>query len=138
MHRLSFRKRCGHIGSKLGILIRAYVANLHNYIFVSKSDPKGNSVLIALRDFQYVGDLGRSISMFEICVLSGAIHEPQYGSRWSTYEAWDCSIGRASESQPIGREFKSALLHLFCSCMSFLSMFIYITYLQIFGWHNHT
>ena len=46
--------------SKLGTLNEAYVEHLH--IFVSVSDPKINSVLIALYDFQRIADLGRPIS----------------------------------------------------------------------------
>ena len=78
------------------------MANLHNYIFVSKSDPKGNSVLIALRDFQYFGDLGRSISMLKIRDSSGAIHDPQYVPRWSVSPASD-SVAQLAERQTHNR-----------------------------------
>ena len=59
------------------------MANLH--IFAGKSDPKNNSELVALRDFQDVRDLGRPISTSEIRVLSGGIDDPQYGSRWCAF-----------------------------------------------------
>ena len=43
---------------------------------MSKSEPKKNSVLIALGDFRHVGDFGRLISMSEIRVRSEAVYDP--------------------------------------------------------------
>ena len=66
--------------------------------FVSKFDPKKISVLIALRDFQHVGDLGRPINTSEIWVSSGSMDDSQHGSRSSANEACDSLVQLAAQS----------------------------------------